>query len=204
MRYYYHMACSDKPSNTIIIRAMRKYGLDNFFLGIKEFCVPQDCIKLEQKWIDHYKPKALPSPHASRAGLYNILDIAGNSLGFKHSPSTIKKLREAFSKENHPKFGSNSSIETRKAISEGIKKYYSKKSHKYKGLKGKLAPQYGLGGKAVYCYNKTGENISFPSINGAKQHFKVRWSTIKNNIDTHNWVIINGQEWLFKSCPQNS
>jgi hypothetical protein len=41
-------------------------------------------------------------------------------------------------------------------------------------LKGKLAPQYGIGGKFVFCYNKTGKELIFPSINGARQHFKVR------------------------------
>lgn len=85
MRSYYYMADnSDKSTNSIIIRAFRKYGLNNFSLGIKEFCSPQDCIKLEQKWINYYKP------------FYNILDIAGNSLGFKHTPETIEKLKKLF------------------------------------------------------------------------------------------------------------
>jgi hypothetical protein len=48
--YYYHYN-SGKPCGLFIIRAMKKYGLDNFSLGIKEFCDkdPKLCLDLEQK-----------------------------------------------------------------------------------------------------------------------------------------------------------
>lgn len=48
---YYYFYNSDKPSKTVILRAMKKYGLENFSLGIKEFCAkdPKICINLEQK-----------------------------------------------------------------------------------------------------------------------------------------------------------
>ena len=62
--------------------------------------------------MDYYKPK------------YNILHIAGNSFGYKHRVETINKLKENLSEENPPKFGSVTSNETKKAISEGIKNYY--------------------------------------------------------------------------------
>lgn len=88
--------------------------------------------------MDHYKPK------------YNVLTVAGNSLGFKHSIDTINKLKEKLSKENHPKFGSVTLPETRKAISDSIKQFYTENSHPSKGLKGILAPQYGIGGKFVF------------------------------------------------------
>ena len=82
--------------------------------------------------MDHYKP------------IYNVLSVATprgrNSFGFKHSVETINKLKEKLSKDLHPKYGSVTSPETRKAISDGIKNFYGKNSHSYKGLKGKLAP----------------------------------------------------------------
>lgn len=199
---YYYYYNSDKSTKSVILRAMKKYGLENFSLGIKEFC-PQDsqiCLNLEQNWIDYYKPK------------YNILTMAGNSFGYKHSIETINKLKEIFlapHKENHPKFGSNASDETKKAISvacgilrKGIKNYYSNNSHTRKGLKGKLSSQYGIQGKFVFCYDKTGEELIFPSINATKQHFKVRWGYIKNNLDTNQWIILQGQEWLIQSQPK--
>ncbi|MDB5422513.1 MAG: endonuclease [Brevundimonas sp.] len=75
---------------------------------------------------------------------------------------------------NHPKYGSVSSAETREAISKGVKEFYRTHTHKSKGLKGVFSPQYGIGGKFVFCYNEKGKELIFPSINGAKQHFKVR------------------------------
>lgn len=171
----------------------KKYGLENFSLGILEFCDKNSCISLEQKWIDLYKPN------------YNVLPLAGNSLGFKHTLETINKLKETLSKENHCfalKYGYISTPETKRAISEGIKNFYSINTHKYKGLKGKLAPQYGIGGKFVFFYSKEGEELIFPSINAARQHFKVRWNLIKKNLDKNEWININGKNWLIKSDPK--
>jgi hypothetical protein len=112
--------------------------------------------------MDYYKPR------------YNVLKVAGSSFGFRHSIDTIKKLKELFKKENHPRYGTVSSPETIKAIAQGIKEFYLTHSHTSKGLKGKLSQQYGIGGKSVFCYNQSGEELIFPSINGARQHFKVR------------------------------
>ena len=189
---YYYYTNSQKPSKLVIIRAMKKYGLDNFSLAILELCEKDLCLILEQKWIDHYTPK------------YNVLTVAGNSLGYKHSIDTITKLKERLSKENHPKFGSVTSTETKKAISDSIKYFYTENSHPSKGLKGSLAPQYGIGGKFVYCYNRQGEELIFPSINGARQHFKVRWTLVKNNIDKNEWITLNGEDWLIQSIPKQN
>ena len=187
---YYYYTNRQNPSKLVIIRAMKKYGLENFSLGILEFCDKNVCLMLEQKWIDHYKPK------------YNVLTTAGNSLGYKHSIETINKLKKKLSKENHPKFGSMTSSETRKAISESIKDFYAENSHSKKGLKGSLAPQYGINGQFVFCYNKQGEEFIFPSINGARQHFKVRWTLIKKNIDKNEWITLKGEDWLIQSIPK--
>jgi group I intron endonuclease len=191
--HFYH-ANSDKVTKIVITRAMRKYKLENFSLAILEFCVRdlKVCSNLEQKWIDYYKPN------------YNVLKIAGSSSGFFHKIETINKLKELFKKENHPNFGKVSSPETRKAISEGVKNFYLNNKHKSRGLKGKLSPQYGIGGTFVFCYNKKGEELIFPSINGAKQHFKVRWSLIKKNIDTQNWVNLQNDEWIIQSNPRQN
>jgi hypothetical protein len=121
---------------------------------------------------------------------YNILKIPGSSSGFRHSIDTINKLKQLFKKENHPKFGSKNSVpfegETNLEISKGIKEFYRKHDHPAKGKKGIFSAQYGIGGQFVFCYNKNEKELIFPSINGAKQHFKVSWSTIKKNLDTQN------------------
>jgi hypothetical protein len=48
---HFYYANSDKIGTTILIRAMKKYGLNNFSLGILEFCEKDaiECVKLEQK-----------------------------------------------------------------------------------------------------------------------------------------------------------
>jgi excinuclease UvrABC nuclease subunit len=122
--------------------------------------------------MDFYKPK------------YNVLTTAGNSFGYKHSMETINKLKDKLSKENHPKYGYVTSSETKEAIKNGIKKFYLLHEHPSKGLKGALSPQYGIGGKFIFCYNELDEELIFPSINAAKHYFKVRWTTIKKNIDS--------------------
>ncbi len=188
--HFFH-SNSSNPTKIVITKAMRKYKLDNFSLGILEFCKPDIiiCSDLEQKWIDHYKPK------------YNVLKIAGSSLGFRHTIETIHKLKELFKKENHPKFGHVTSPETRKSISDSIKKFYLTHSHPSKGLKGKLSPQYDIGGDFVFCYNLKGEELIFPSINAARQHFKVRWTFLKKNIDTQKLVTLQSEDWIIQSTP---
>ena len=62
-----------------------------------------------------------------------------------------------------------------------------------------MSAQYGIGGTLVYCYNKEGKELIFPSINGTKQQFNVRWTNIKKNVDTGNWILLKGEEWLIQS-----
>jgi group I intron endonuclease len=191
--HFYH-ANSTKDTKIVITRAMKKYKLENFSLAILEFCAPyiSICLELEQKWIEYYKPR------------YNVLTTAGSSSGFRHSMDTINKLKQLLKAENHPKYGSVSSDETRQAIREGVKEFYRTHTHKHKGLKGVLSPQYGIGGQFVFCYSEKGEELTFPSVNGAKQHFKVRWTTIKKNLDTNNWVTLQGEKWVLQSTPRQN
>lgn len=193
MSVYFYYVNSDKLSRQIVIRAMKKHGLENFSLAILDFCEKDDlsCLALEQKWIDYYQPS------------YNILKIAGSSYGFKHKTQTILKLKELFRKENHPKYGSTTSPETKKAIRDGIKKFYLTRFHSSKGLKGKLSPQYGIGGKLVFCYDNDNNELMFPSINAAKQHFKVRWTYIKKNLDTGNFIKLGDKNWIIQSIPRS-
>ena len=58
-----------------------KYGYSNFTLEILEYCDSSETIKREQYYLDTFKPE------------YNILPVAGSSLGHKHSEETKAKLR---------------------------------------------------------------------------------------------------------------
>lgn len=70
--------------NSIIYRALLKYGYDNFRLEILEYCDKSQVIAMEQYYIDKYKPT------------YNICKIAGSSLGRLTRDTTKLKLHNAW------------------------------------------------------------------------------------------------------------
>jgi hypothetical protein len=49
--------------------------------------------------------------------------------------------------------------------------------------------------------NESNEVISFPSINSARIHFKVRFTTISQNINKS--VIIKGEKWFITTKPKS-
>lgn len=76
---YYQIAKSSLP----IIRAIWKYGFKNFALVILEFKDKDALLSREDYYFQTLNPE------------YNILKIAGNSLGYKHSPESIKKISDS-------------------------------------------------------------------------------------------------------------
>lgn len=67
---------------TPIHNALLKYGLQNFTLEILEYCEEnKNLIKREQYFFNEFKPE------------YNILQVAGSSLGFKHSKETLELFK---------------------------------------------------------------------------------------------------------------
>lgn len=64
-----------------IYKAIIKYGYVNFKLQILEYCELKDLLVKEQYYINHLKPE------------YNILSVAGNSSGYKHTESTMAKFK---------------------------------------------------------------------------------------------------------------
>jgi group I intron endonuclease len=57
------------------------YGHNNFRLEILECCDKSNVIKVEQDYVDRFKPE------------YNILTKAESSLNFKHSKQTLDKFK---------------------------------------------------------------------------------------------------------------
>ncbi len=100
------------------MRALLKYGHSNFKLEILEYCEPANAVNREQYYINLLKPD------------YNILKIAGSSLGYKHTEESLAKFRnrkhspetlEKMSGENHHMFGKSLSQETRNKMSDAKK-----------------------------------------------------------------------------------
>lgn len=95
--------------------------------------------------------------------------------------------------ELHPRFGTKADEEQKLLTSLALKKYYQEHVHHSKGKKGKLSTQYGIGGTKLIITNELGETISFPSINSARLHFRVRFTTISKNMNKS--IIIKGVKW---------
>jgi group I intron endonuclease len=182
-RFRVHMS-SIGSVNLPLYKALNKYGVNNFVFLIIQYCDPVEdiCLGLEQNFLDLYKPK------------YNILKLAGSSQGFKHSPDTIAKLKIMHTGKLHPRFGSKASDEQKLLTSLALKKYYEENVHHGKGKKGKLSYQYGIGGTKIIMSNDFGDNHLFSSINSARLHFRVRFTTISKNIDKS--ILIKGVKWL--------
>lgn len=66
--------------NSLIYKAILKYGYNEFHLHILKYCEINELIKWEQYYLNILKPK------------YNILKKARSSLGFKHSDETRLKF----------------------------------------------------------------------------------------------------------------
>lgn len=81
MYTYYSLRCLAK-SNRPIDRALLKYGFSNFTLEILEYSDKDNVLKREQYYMDLVKPQ------------YNIVEIAGSTLGYKHTPESLAKMRD--------------------------------------------------------------------------------------------------------------
>lgn len=80
--YTYYSLLSLAKSNRPIDRALLKYGFSNFTLEILEYCDKNNVLEREQYYMDILKPQ------------YNIVEIAGSTLGYKHTPESLAKMRD--------------------------------------------------------------------------------------------------------------
>lgn len=80
--YTYYSLLSLAKSNRLIDRALLKYGFSNFTLEILEYCNEENILEREQYYMDLFKPE------------YNIVEIAGSTLGYKHTPESLAKMRD--------------------------------------------------------------------------------------------------------------
>lgn len=80
---------NNKHHSIILQKAWNKYKEESFLFSIVETCLPIDCVKYEQKYINLLNPK------------YNICKIAGNRLGCKQKGRKLsEKEIENFIKRN--------------------------------------------------------------------------------------------------------
>jgi group I intron endonuclease len=85
LRDYYSLRYLERQiinNKSMIYRSIIKYGYSSFILEILEYCDRNEAVTREQYYLNLLKAE------------YNILKIAGSSLGFKHSEETKIKLRD--------------------------------------------------------------------------------------------------------------
>jgi len=87
--YQYYNSKYLLSTNMIICQALLKYGYSTFSLEILEYCEVKDVISREQYYLNLLQPE------------YNILENAGNLLGYKHSEESKKKISNSNSGKIH-------------------------------------------------------------------------------------------------------
>lgn len=81
---YFNPAYLKRSPNSIIGKAILKYGYSNFTLTILEYCDKANLTAKEQYYLDTLKP------------VYNILKIAGAyAVDFSHTEETIDQIRKS-------------------------------------------------------------------------------------------------------------
>ena len=89
-----------KTGSDIVAKAVEKYGIDQFAFIIVKYCNPiisknnsLILLNLETYYLQKYKPP------------YNILNIGGSSLGYKHTELTKEKMKTKYSEERRKFIG---------------------------------------------------------------------------------------------------
>ena len=138
-------------SGTLILRAIEKYGKNNFKTTILEKCNTEDRLReQEEYWIRYYNAVEDDS-------FYNLTysGFLGGSLGLigekhpwygkHHTEESKRKMRENhadYNGENHPLYGKHRSKETKQKISEHHADVSGENNPNY-GKRGELSPIFG-------------------------------------------------------------
>jgi group I intron endonuclease len=85
----------------IVAKAVQKYGLKNFAFLILEYC-DSNIIKNDRKFLLNKETVYIRKYNPP----YNVLKVAGSSLGYKHSVATIEKMKKNYSQERKNMIGS--------------------------------------------------------------------------------------------------
>lgn len=107
---------------------VNKYGIEKLCFQLLELCKPEDLITTEQKWIDLYNNKNI---------LFNSCKKAGNTLGYKHTPEALEKMKnkkvsdETKQKQSEWQKGKSKPEELKAKWSDGRRKG-KKKSEEFK------------------------------------------------------------------------
>jgi group I intron endonuclease len=172
-RYYEHI--NSTRSNVLLQNAINKYKLQDFILIVFEYCEPKDLINKEQNYLDILKPQ------------YNILQIAGSSLGYKHTKESLVKMSITHQGYTH-------SVESKAKISYAM----SGNKHPMFGKTGEKNPA----SKKVYIYlfdlkiKKIILQKSFNTCIDAALYFSCSTRTLSRYLDKN---ILYKKQWIIST-----
>lgn len=181
LRNYFNISyLSDLKDIMIIYKALLAHGFDNFKLEILEYCNPSELIEREQYYIDLLKPE------------YNILKVAGSSLGVKRSIETIAKIRAGALSRSEEALAKNR---------EHLRVLNASQKHKEHLLKLNTSlEQISKTAKPVYVLNMdNGESIEYRSITQAANSYNVHPETVRRCIKGNKLLLNKYQITYTKS-----
>jgi group I intron endonuclease len=203
LRDYFNKSFLNRNKNMYIYNALLHHGYSAFSLTILEYINISNLnvketgkliLEREQHYLDTLQPE------------YNILKIAGNSLGYKHSKEALAKISKAVKGENHPMLGKTHSFETRNLMSKNHSRYMLGRTHSpetiLKMIKARTAennPNFGKY-KKVFIYSLdpvSNEKTLYKSFNNSIEvalYFNCTRRTIsrylnKNTLYKKQWVL---------------
>jgi group I intron endonuclease len=162
----------------IIYKALLAHGFDNFKLEILEHCKPSELIKREQYYIDLLKPE------------YNILKVAGSSLGVKRSIETIAKIRAGALSRSEEALSKNR---------EHLKRLNASQKHKDHLAKLNASLEHISKTAKPVCVINTdnGESIEYRSITQAANFYNVHPEIVRRCIKG-NKLLLNKYQITYK------
>lgn len=179
LRNYFNISyLSDLKDIMIIYKALLAHGFDNFKLEILEYCNPSELIKKEQYYIDQLKPE------------YNILKVAGSSLGVKRSIETIAKIKAGALSRSEEALAKNR---------EHLKILNASQKHKEHLANLNTSLEHiSKTAKPVCVINKeNGETIEYRSITQAANFYNVHPETVRRCIKS-NKLLLNKYQITYK------
>lgn len=191
LKNYFNKSFLNKFKTMYIYNALLHHGYSAFTLSIIEFIDISSLSDLEARDLILSREQVYLDQIFSmdKPNTYNILTVAGSSLGYNHSEGskaliseahkgktlsfeTIEKMSKAKTGENHPMFGKYHSADTKTLM--GLAKSGIPKTEE---AKAKIS--IAKGGGSIFVYNTKGSLVNtFCSAREAGKHFGCTFNTI--------------------------
>lgn len=139
--------------NPILQRSINKYGIENLRFEILEYCDPEKCIEIEDKWLQYY---------IQNHNVYNINKIHPSKLGYVTSEETKKKISKSRDKKKVYQFDFNGNlVKEWICFNHILKEFPTGKSSIWRCLNNLQQTSFNY----IWSYN---DNFKFKSFNQSK------------------------------------